>query len=151
MWQSANSEKQNFEDVRVRLENMTPEQIKHTVEQVRQENQISTTNEVNETKEPPRENENITVEVTVKLDAETKELKDDNLDKRRKILQIKFTNAEDTERLSKIWTVKKEKKLIERIKIAMKEIINESEETLETTNEIMYAAEYVIMEKLNGK
>ena len=130
---------------------MTPEQIKHTVEQVRKENQISTTNEANEIKEAPQENENITVEVTVKLDAETKELKDNILDKRQKILQIKFTNAEDTERLSKIRTVKKEKKLIERTKIAMKEIINEFEETLETTNEIIYAAEYEIMEKLNGK
>ena len=34
---------------------------------------------------------------------------------------------------------------------AAKEIINECEETLVTTNEVIYAGVYVITEKLNGK
>ena len=33
----------------------------------------------------------------------------------------------------------------------MKEILNDIEETIETTNEIIYAAAYVLTEKLNGK
>ena len=41
--------------------------------------------------------------------------------------------------------------VIERAEIATKEIINEFEETLETTNQIIYTAAYVITEKLNGK
>ena len=69
----------------------------------------------------------------------------------RKILQIKFTNIEDRETLSKIQTDKTGKKLIERAKIAVKEIINEFEKTLETINEIIYTAASVITEKLNYK
>ena len=45
----------------------------------------------------------------------------------------------------------KEANVIERAEIATKEIINEFEETLETTNQIIYTAAYVITEKLNGK
>ena len=59
---------------------------------------MNSINEVNETEEPPQEYENITAEETVELDAETKELKYEIL---RKILQIKFTDIEDRERLSK--------------------------------------------------
>ena len=59
---------------------------------------------INETEEIPRENENVTAEEAVELDEETKELKDEIL---RKILQIKFANTEDRERLSKIRTDKK--------------------------------------------
>ena len=75
---------------------MTLKQIKDTVEKVREGNLINTMNEVNETEEPSRENEKISAEENLQLDAETKELKDEIL---RKILQIKFTNTKDRQAL----------------------------------------------------
>ena len=75
---------------------MTLKQIKDTVEKVREGNLINTINEVKETEEPPRENEEISEEENLQLDAETKELKDEIL---RKILQIKFTNTKDRQAL----------------------------------------------------
>ena len=47
-----NSKKKNPKDVRVRIENMTPGQIKDKVEKIRQENQIKI-NEVKEKVGPP--------------------------------------------------------------------------------------------------
>lgn len=75
---------------------MTLKQIKDTVEKVREGNLINTMNEVNKTEEPSRENEKISAEENLQLDAETKELKDEIL---RKILQIKFTNTKDRQAL----------------------------------------------------
>ena len=48
------------------------------------------------------------------------------------------------------WT-KKTKILINRAKIATKEILCECEETLEAMNEFIYTRAYVVTEKLNGK
>lgn len=62
-----------------------------------------------------------------------------------------MTNIEDRERLSKTRIVKKWSKLIERAKMAVKEIINDFEGTIEPANDIIYTATYVITEKLNGK
>ena len=118
------------------------------MDQVRRGIQINSINEVNETEEPPREYENITAEETVELDVETKELKYEIL---RKILQIKFTDIEDRERLSKIRTNKKGEKLIERAKIDVTEILIGFEEALATTKEIIYIVAYTITEKLNGE
>ena len=46
---------------------------------------------------------------------------------------------------------KKANILINRAKIATKEILYECEEKLETLNEVIYAGVYVVTEKLNGK
>ena len=75
---------------------MTLKQTEDTVEKVREGNLINRINEVNETEEPSRENEKISAEENLQLDAETKELKDEIL---RKILQIKFTNTKDRQTL----------------------------------------------------
>ena len=74
--------------------------------------------------EQPGGNKNVTAEESVKLDPETKQLKDRIL---RKILHIKFTNIGERERISKIRTDKKVKKLTERTKTAVKEILNKFE------------------------
>ena len=64
--------------------------------------------------------------------------------------QAKQTNK-DRQKLCKIRSDKKARKLTDRAKKAAKEIMNECEETLVTTNEVIYAVAYVITEKLNGK
>lgn len=130
------------------MENMAPQQIKDAVERIRQENQNNTINKVNETEKPPRESENLTAKETVDFDAKTNKLKDKIL---RKIFQIKFTNIEDRGRLSKIRTDKCGEKLIETVKIAVKEIISEFKEMLETTIETINTVAYEITEKRNGK
>ena len=86
---------------------MKLEQIKDTVEQIRQGKQIKTITEVNKTEESSQENENVMGKESVKLDAETKEVKEEIW---RKILQINFTSIEDRERLYKIRTDRKGKK-----------------------------------------
>ena len=69
----------------------------------------------------------------------------------RQIIQIKDIDIEDRQKLCKIKSDKKTQKLIDRAKKAAKEIMNECEETLVTTNEVIYAGAYIITEKLNGK
>lgn len=56
---------------------MKLEQIKDTVEQIRQGKQIKTITEVNKTEESSQENENVMGKESVKLDAETKEVKEE--------------------------------------------------------------------------
>ena len=58
---------------------------------------------------------------------------------------------EEREKLCEIKLDKKAKILINRAKIATKEILYECEEKLETLNEVIYAGAYVVTEKLNGK
>ena len=52
----------------------------------------------------------------------------------------------ERENLSKFTSDKKEKILINRAKIATKEILWECEETLETMNEVIYAEAFVVKE-----
>ena len=53
------------------------------------------------------------------------------------------------ENLCKIRSDKKVKILINRTKIATKEILCECEEALETINKVTYAGAYVVTEKIN--
>ena len=66
--------------------------------------------------------------VNYELEPETKELKEEIL---RKIHQIKYIRVEERERLCKIRPSKRTRILINRAKIATKEILRECEETLE--------------------
>ena len=59
--------------------------------------------------------------------------------------------VEEREKLCKIRSDKRARILINRTKIATKEILPECEETLENINEVIYAGAYVVTEKLNGK
>ena len=56
---------------------------------------------------------------------------------------------EERENLCKIRSDKKVKILINRTKIATKEILCECEEALETINKVTYAGAYVVTEKIN--
>ena len=58
---------------------------------------------------------------------------------------------EERENLCKMRLDKKAKILINRAKIATKEILREFEEALETMNDVIYAGGYVVTEKLNRK
>ena len=59
--------------------------------------------------------------------------------------------VEEREKLCKIRSDKRARILINRAKIATKEILREFEETLQNINEVIYAGAYVVTEKLNGK
>ena len=59
--------------------------------------------------------------------------------------------VEEREKLCKIRSDKRARILINRTKIATKEILPECEETLENINEVIYAGAYVVTEKLIGK
>ena len=64
----------------------------------------------------------------------------------RQIIQSKNIDIEDRQKLCKIRSDKKARK-VKKAKKAAKEIMNECEETLVTTNEVIYAGAYVV----NGK
>ena len=77
------------------------------------------------------------------LEPETKEIKREIL---RKIHQIKHMKIEEREKLCQVKSKKEAKILINRVKIATKEILCAYEETLETMNEVIYAGAYVVTE-----
>ena len=87
-------------------------------------------------------------EENYELEPETKEIKEEIL---RKIHQIKNIKIKEGEKLCKIRSDKKVKILINRAKIATKEILCECEEILETIKEVIYAGGYIMIEKLNEK
>ena len=60
-------------------------------------------------------------------------------------------SVDEKEKLCKIRSDKRARILINKAKIATKEILRECEETLENINEVIYAGAYVVTEKLNGK
>ena len=86
-------------------------------------------------------------QVNYEVEPETKELKEDIL---RKIHQIKYMRVEEREQLCKIRSDKRARILLNRARIATKEILRECEES-ENINEVIYAGAYVVTEKLNGK
>ena len=65
--QPINTEQQNPEDTRVRLKNLTPEQVENTIEQVRQGNEINNINQPVQQEERSEENEIFVVETRRQL------------------------------------------------------------------------------------
>ena len=120
------------------MENLDNEEIEQMTNKIRKEEKIIQQEE--QTDKIEQEN--------YELEPETKEIKKEVL---RKIHQIKHMKIEDREKLCKIRPDKKAKILINSTKIAIKEILCECEETLETMNEVIYAGAYVVTEKLNRK
>ena len=59
--------------------------------------------------------------------------------------------VEEREKLCKIRSDERVRILINRAKIATKEILRKCEETLENICEVIYTGAYVVTEKLNGK
>ena len=79
-----------------------------------------------------------------KIEQENYELKPEQIS--RKIRQIKYMKIEEREKLSKFTLDKKAKILINRVKIATKEILRACEETPETMNKVIYAGGCVVTE-----
>ena len=129
------------------MENLKREQIENTIKQIRQGKEVNQQNQ-NPEMEQPHENTSDMSEEREELEAETKEMKEEIL---RQIIQLKNIDIEDRQKLWKIRSDKKVRKLIDRTKKAAKEVMNECEETLVTTNEVIYSGAYVVTEKLNGK
>ena len=141
------TEKSKPEDVAVKMENLTPEQIENTIKQIRKGKKVNQQNQ-NPEMEQSQENTRDMPEEREEPDAETKEMKEEILSQ---IFQLKSIDIEDREKLCKIRPDKRARKSIGRVKKAAKEIMNEREETVFTSNEVIYAGAYVITEKLNGK
>ena len=129
------------------MENLTSVQIENTIKQIRQGKEVNQQNQ-NPEMEQPQESARDMPEEREELDAETKEMKEEIL---RQIIQLKNLDIEDRQKLCKTRSAKKAQKLIDKAKKAVKEILNECEETLVTTKEVIYAGAYVITEKINGK
>ena len=115
------TEKPKPEDVVIKMENLTPEQIQNTIKHIRQGKEVHQQNQYPEM-EQPQENTRDMPEEKEELDAETKEMKEGIL---RQIIQIKNIDIEDRQKLCKIRSDKKARKLIDRAKKAAKEIMNE--------------------------
>ena len=128
------------------MENLILEKIENTIKQVRQGKEVDQQNQ-NPEMEQPQENTRDMAEEMEELDAETKEMKEQIL---RQISQVKNIDIEDRQKLCKMRSDKKARNIIDRAK-AVKEIMNECEETLVTTNEVIHAEAYVTTEKLNVK
>ena len=60
--QPTNTKQKNPEDARMRLENLTPEQVENTIEQIRQGNEINKINQPVQQEERFEENENFVAE-----------------------------------------------------------------------------------------
>ena len=85
------TEKPKPEDVAVKMENLTPEQIENAIKQIRQGKDVNQQNQSPEM-EQPQENAGDMPEEREELDAETKEMKEELL---RQIIQIKGIDIED--------------------------------------------------------
>ena len=122
----------------IRVENLDNEEIEKMINRIRNgENIIQQEEQADKIEQ-----------VNYELEPETKELKEEIL---RKTHQIKYMRVEEREKLCKIRSDKSARILINRAKIATKEILRGFEETLENINEVIYAGTYVVTEKLNGK
>ena len=97
------TEKPKPEDVAVKMENLTPEQIENAIKQIRQGKDVNQQNQSPEM-EQPQGNAGDMPEEREELDAETKEMKEELL---RQIIQIKDIDIEDRQKLCKIRSDKK--------------------------------------------
>ena len=77
----------------------------------------------------------------MELEPQTREVKEEVL---RKIHQIKYMRVEEREKLCKITSDNRARILINRAKIATKEILRKFKETLENMNKVIYAGAYVV-------
>ena len=117
IWQPRNIEQQNLEGFRVRLENLTPEKVENTIEQVRHGNRIDNVNQPAQQEERFEENENFTVESKEAIE----EIKNEILEE---FLKTQNMNIEEREPLLKLETNKKNKLKIRIGNIALDQIIN---------------------------
>ena len=93
--QPINTEQQNPEDAKVRLENLTPEQLENTIEQVRQGNEINNINQPVQQEERFEENETFAVEnqeaieeIKIEILEEFFKTQNMNIEKRQPLLKL---------------------------------------------------------------
>ena len=94
------------------MENLTSVQIENTIKQIRQGKEVNQQNQ-NPEMEQPQESARDMPEEREELDAETKEMKEEIL---RQIIQLKNLDIEDRQKLCKIRSAKKARKLIDKRK-----------------------------------
>ena len=94
------------------MENLTSVQIENTIKQIRQGKEVNQQNQ-NPEMEQPQESARDMPEEREELDAETKEMKEEIL---RQIVQLKNLDIEDRQKLCKIRSAKKARKLIDKRK-----------------------------------
>ena len=142
--QPINTEQQNPENARVRLENLTLEQVDNTIEQVGQENEIYI-NQPLQQKERFEENETFAVENKEAIE----EIKVEILEEFFKTQNI---NIEEREPLLKLEKNKKNKIDIRIGNIALNQIITDIKPNdITTLNELTYSTTKAITERCGMK
>ena len=140
-----NTKQQNPEDARVRLENLTPEQVENTIEQVRQGNEINNINQPVQQEGRLEENETFV--------AENKEtIEEINFEVLQEFFKTQNMNIEKREPLLKLETNKKNKLNIRIGNIALDQIIKDiKSKDITTLNELTYSTAKAITERFGMK
>ena len=141
--QPINTEQQNPEDSRVRLENLTLEQVENTIEQVRQGNEINNINQTVRQEERFEENETFVVENKEAIE----EIKVEILEE---FFKTQNMNIEEREPLLKLETNKKNKLSIRIGNIALDQIIKDIK-LKDITTELTYSTAKAMTEKCGMK
>ena len=132
--QPINTEQQNPEDAKVRLENLTPEQLENTIEQVRQGNEINNINQ-------PVQNETFAVE-------NQKAIEEIKIEILEEFFKTQNMNIEEQEPLLKLETNKKNKLSTMIGNIALDQIIKDIKPKDTTTlNELTHSTAKAITER----
>ena len=131
--QPINTEKQNPEDARVRLENLIPEQVENTIEQVRQGSEINNINQPVQQEERFVENETFVVENKEVIEAIKIEILEE-------FFKTQYMNIEEREPLLKLETNKKNKPNIRIGNIALDQIMKDIRpKDIKKLNELTYS------------
>ena len=131
--QPINTKQQNPEDARVWLENLTPEQVENTIEQVRQRNEINNINKPVQQEERFEENETFVAENKEAIE----EMKTEVL---QEFFKTQNMNIEEREPLLKLETNKKNKLNIRIGNTALDQIIKVIKpKDITTLNELSYS------------
>ena len=143
--QPINTERQNPEDARVRLENLTPEQVESNIEKVRQGNEINNMNQPVQQEERFEENKTFVEENKEAF----KEIKIEILEE---FFKIQNLNTEEREPLLKLEANKKNKLNIRIGNIALAQIIKDIKpKDIKTLNELTYSTAKTITERCDTK
>ena len=145
--QPINTEQRNPEDARMRLENLTPEQVENTrdIEQVRQVNEINNINQPVQQEERFEENETFVVENNEVIE----EIKVEILEE---FFKTQNMNIEERQPLLKLERNKQNKFNITIRNIALDQIIEDIRpKDITTLNELTYSTAKAIMERCGMK
>ena len=143
--QPISTEQQNQEDARVRLENITPEQVENTIDQVRQGNEINNINQPVQQNNQFQENKTFVVENKETIE----EIKVEIL---KEFFKTQNMNKGEREPVLKLETNKKNKLNIRVYNIALDQIIKGIKlKDITTLNQLTYSTAKAIMERCGMK